>query len=198
MQGGPGARASSKVLRDTHVGDNLGCSSLNRELGLGTSAPAVRTVGVARELEELRGLQLQHLLEAAADGEQDIASLICGSALAAGDVTVTAARDALANGAGPDTHTEEGLSDVDNHAHDLSILFLLQSLADGGQHGVKPQLVDIDAALILEAVRPLSAVLVLGVLPFWPDTLFKEVVVGLECKAGNGGNIILGWTRVRT
>jgi hypothetical protein len=45
---------------------------------------------------------------------------------------------------------------------------------------VKPELVDRDAALVLELIRPLPAVLVLGILPFWSDTFLEEMVIGFE------------------
>jgi hypothetical protein len=56
---------------------------------------------------------------------------------------------------------------------------------------MEPELVNIDAPLVLEAVRPLAAVLVLGVLPLGTDTLFEEVVVGLEGKARDRRNVVL-------
>jgi hypothetical protein len=57
---------------------------------------------------------------------------------------------------------------------------------------VEPELVDRDAALVLELVRPLSAVLVLDVLPFWSDAFLKEMVVGFEGEFRYGSNVILG------
>lgn len=57
---------------------------------------------------------------------------------------------------------------------------------------MEPELVDRDAALVLELVRPLSAVLVLDVLPFWSDAFLKEMVVGFEGEFRYGSNVILG------
>ena len=56
---------------------------------------------------------------------------------------------------------------------------------------MQPQLVNIDAPLVFERVGPFPAVLVLGILPFWPYTFFEEVVVGFQSKIGTGGNVVL-------
>jgi hypothetical protein len=45
---------------------------------------------------------------------------------------------------------------------------------------MEPEFVDRDAALVLELVRPLPAVLILGILPFWSDTFLEEVVIGFK------------------
>jgi hypothetical protein len=44
----------------------------------------------------------------------------------------------------------EALAGVDHDAHDLAVALLLKRLADGGEHDVKPELVDGDGALLLE------------------------------------------------
>lgn len=149
------------------------------------------SLGVARELEHLVGGQLQDLLDAAADGHENLLALLGGPAFAAGHVTVAAVGYALADGTGPDTDTVEGLADVDDNAHDLTILLVLQRVADGGQHDMQPQLVDVDVALLLELVGPLAAVLVLGVFPLWPHAGLEEVVVGLEGEVRDRRDVVL-------
>lgn len=111
-------------------------SGLDCHLGFGTGAAAVGAVDMSRELQELTGRELQDLLEPATDGREDLLSLISRSALATGDVTIPAARNALAGCASPDTDTEKGLPDVDDHTHHLSILLTLEGLADGGKHSM--------------------------------------------------------------
>lgn len=149
------------------------------------------SLGVARELEHLVGGQLQDLLDAAADGHENLLALLGGPALAAGHVTVATVGYALADGTGPDTDTVEGLADVDDNAHDLTILLVLQRVANGGQHDVQPQLVDVDVALLLELVGPLAAVLVLGVFPLRPHAGLEEVVVGLEGEIRDRRDVVL-------
>ncbi len=56
---------------------------------------------------------------------------------------------------------------------------------------MKPELVNRNAALILELVGPLSAVLILDILPFWPNAFLEEMVVGFEGEFGDGSNVIL-------
>src|SRR3569833_3627023 len=135
-------------------------SGLDGELCFCAGAAAVLGIQVARELELLVGGQLKHLLEALTDGEQDLSRLLGAAALAAGDVAVPAVGNRLAYRASPHTDAVEGLADVDDHAHDLAVLFLLERLADGREHRVQPELVDADAPLVLERVRPLATVLV--------------------------------------
>ena len=151
----------------------------------------MNTIGVARELEDHGCRKLHDLLEAAADGHQDVLALICGPALSSSNIAVSTTGNALAYGAGPDADTEEGLADVDDDTHDFSIFLVLQGLADGGEHGVQPKLVDVDRTLLLELVRPLSTMLVLGILPFGSHTLLEEMVVGLESQLGDRSNIVL-------
>lgn len=154
-------------------------------------------VRVARELDGLVGGQLEDLLEPLADGKKYLLALLRRAALAARDVAIAAAGDALADGAGPHADAEEGFPDVDDDAHDLAVVLVLEGLADGGHHGLQPELVDVDAPLVLELVGPLAAVLVLGVLPLGPHALFEEVVVGLHGEIGNRCDIVLlKWIRV--
>lgn len=150
------------------------------------------SIRVARELEQLRGGQLEDLLGAAADSQQDLAALLRRASLSASNVGVTASGDALADGAGPDADSVEGLAYVDDDAHDLAVLLLLEGLADGCQHHVQPQLVDVDVALFLEGVRPFAAVLVLEILPLGAYTGLEEVVVGFEGQIGDGRDVVLG------
>lgn len=56
---------------------------------------------------------------------------------------------------------------------------------------MQPEFVDRNGALVLELVRPLSTVLVLGVLPLGPYALLEEVVVGLEAKFGGRRDVVL-------
>lgn len=148
-------------------------------------------VGVAGELDALVRRQLEDILEPLADGEEDLLALLRRSALATGDIAIAAAGDALADGAGPDANAEEGLSHVDDDAHDLAVVLVLEGLADGGHHGLQPQLVDVDAAFVFKLVGPLAAVLVLGVLPLGPHALLEEVIVRLHSEVGYRGDVVL-------
>jgi hypothetical protein len=47
---------------------------------------------------------------------------------------------------------------------------------------MQPDLVNVDTALLLELVRPLATVLVLGILPLGAHALLEEVVIGLESE----------------
>lgn len=168
---------------------------LGGELGLGTRATTMRSIRVARELDELLGGQLQDLLEALANLEQDTLTLLRSAALATGDVAITPVRDGLANGAGPDTDTEEGLADVDDDTHDLAIVLILQHLADGRHHRVQPDVIDIDVALLLERIGPFAAVLILRVFPLRSDALLEKVVVGFESEVRDGSDVVLARKR---
>jgi hypothetical protein len=44
---------------------------------------------------------------------------------------------------------------------------------------MKPDVVNCDAALVLELVRPFSTVFILDILPFWSYSFFEEMIVGL-------------------
>lgn len=163
----------------------------NNVLSLCPRATGVRTVRVSRELNLLRSRQLQDLLEATADGQEGLLALLGIAALAASNIAITTPRDALANGTGPDTHTVEGLADVDDDSHDLAVLLILQGLANSAHHDLQPEAVDIDAALVLVLVGPLATVLVLRVLPLGPDAGLEQVVVGLEGELGDMCNVVL-------
>lgn len=56
---------------------------------------------------------------------------------------------------------------------------------------MKPHVVDRNAALVLELVRPFATVFILDILPFWSYSFFEEMVVGLQSKLRGGGNIVL-------
>ena len=164
---------------------------LDGELGLSTGASGVGAVGVSGELNDLVRWQHQNLLESAADVLKDLLSLLRRSALSSGNISLATSWNALSDGAGPDTDTVESLADVDHNTHDLSIVLVLQSLTDGGEHDVEPDVVDWDAALVLELIGPLATVLVLNILPLWSDALLKHVVVGLQGEIGGCGNVVL-------
>src|SRR5690348_6904263 len=78
---------------------------LDHHLCLCACATAVGAVGMTRELEHLVGRQTEDTLEATANRHQDLLALLGRPALAAGDVTVPAAGNVSARGAGPDTDT---------------------------------------------------------------------------------------------
>lgn len=165
---------------------------LDRDLSLGPSTTSMRSLGVARELEHLVVRQLKNLLDTTADVDENFLALLRGPALSTGHIAIAATRNALADGTGPDTDTVEGLADVDDHAHDLTVLLLLHGVTNGSQHDVHPQVIDVDAALLLELVGPLAAVLVLGVFPFGSYAGLEEVVIGLEGEVGDGCDVVLG------
>ena len=56
---------------------------------------------------------------------------------------------------------------------------------------MEPEGVDVDGSLVFEGVGPFTAVLVLGVFPFWSDALFEEVVVGFETEVAAGCDVVL-------
>lgn len=165
--------------------------TLDNVLGLGPCASGVSTVGVTRELDLLGGRQFQNLLESTADIHQNVLTLLIATTLAAGHVTIASAWNALSYGASPDTDSEERLSDVDNNTHDLTVVLVLESLANSGHHNLEPETVDVDVSLVLVLVGPLATVLVLGVLPLGADTGLEQMVVGLEREFRNGGNVVL-------
>ena len=149
------------------------------------------TVGVSRELNLLCRRQLENLLESAADRQENLLTLLTTAALTTSNIAFTSAGDALSDGTSPDTNSEEGLSDVDNYTHDLAIVLVLKSLANSGHHDLEPKAVDIDVSLILVLVRPLAAMLVLGVLPLGADAALEEVVVRLLGELGGRGDVVL-------
>ena len=180
---------------------------LNGELGLGTGASAVSSIGVTTELEDLVVWQLEDSLELLSNVGEDLATLLWCSALATGSISIATAWNALANCSGPYTDTVESLSYVDDNTHDFSIILGLESLSNGREKHVEPDLVDWDTSLVLELVGPLSTVLVLfdlsaplprygccfsylSILPLWSYTLLEQMVVGLQSKLGCWCNVV--------
>lgn len=81
---------------------------------------------MSRELDHIRLLETENLLEPTPDCLEDILALRgCAGALVA--------LDALADGAGPQADSVEALAHVDHHAHDFVVGVLLEGLADGGE-----------------------------------------------------------------
>lgn len=56
---------------------------------------------------------------------------------------------------------------------------------------MKPDIVDWDAALVLELVRPFATVLILDVFPFWSHALLEKMVIGFERKLRGWSDVIL-------
>jgi hypothetical protein len=146
---------------------------------------------VSRELDSFSSRQLQNLLEFFADIHENLLAFLRRSTLSACNVAVSATRNAFADCASPNTNTVKTFSDVNNYTHKLPVVFILESLANSCKHDVEPKLVDRDASLVLELVRPLSAVLVLDILPFWADAFLKEMVVGFKGEFRDGSDIVL-------
>ena len=159
-------------------------NTLDGELGLRPAAARRSRVRVSRELDLFLTSQTEHILEALADTLQPLAALL-GSVIAA-----ALALRSVAGSARPQTDTPEALADVDDHAHDFVLVFLLELLADTGQHHVEPGLV-VGLAAALEGVGPAAAELVLLVFPLWAHTLLEEMVVGFLCELGGGGDVVL-------
>lgn len=149
-------------------------------LRLGSRAASMGTVRVARELDLLAVGKLQDLFETAANTQENIFSLFIRTTLTASDIAVSAARDALTNSTSPDTDTVESLADVDNNAHNLTVVLLLQGLTDSGHDNLKPKTVDVDIALVLVLVGPLASVLVLRIFPLGAHTGLKKMIIGLN------------------
>lgn len=158
---------------------------LHAELGLRTGASGVGSVGVTRELDGVILLELERLLEPLSDLEQNLLALLLGPALAA------LTRDGAANSACPQTDTVEASPNVDDDTHDLVVILVLEILADGSEHDVEPERIDVDDLLVLELEGPLATVLVLRIFPLGSYALLEEVVVGLEREVGCGGNVVL-------
>jgi hypothetical protein len=137
---------------------------------------------VSRELDSLIILELQGLLEPLADLVQHLATLLNRPALGLVGLAYTSC---------PETDTVEATPNVDNDAHHLVIFLILKVLADGCEHNVEPERIDVDCLLVLELEGPLATVLVLAIFPFGADALFEEMVVGLECQVGRWCDVVL-------
>jgi hypothetical protein len=142
-------------------------------------------IRVTRELYRVILLELEGLLEPLANLEESLLALLRGPGLA------LLAGDGAANCPCPETDTVEASPNVDHHTHDLVVVLILEVLANGCEHDVQPERVDVDGLLVLELERPLAAVLVLRIFPLGPYTLLEEVVVGLERKIRGGGDVVL-------
>ena len=151
----------------------------------------MRSINVTREFNRIALLQRQHILKAPPNLHQDILALLRAPALATSRVAIAATGERLTRALRPQTDTVEALAHVDDHAHDLAVVLVLERLADGGQHDVQPQVVDVDQLLVAEGVGPFAAVLVVGVLPLGADAGFEEVVVGLLGELLGGRDVVL-------
>lgn len=141
-------------------------------------------IRVSGEFHNVGFLETENILEPIADGLQDL--------LALGGVTGDlVSRSTLANSPCPQTDTVEALTDVHNNTHDLVVIIVLEGLTNRSQLSVQPQVIDRDGALVLERVRPLATVLVMGVFPLWPDALLEKVVVCLETQFGGRCDVVL-------
>ena len=153
-------------------------------------------IRVTRELNHLTGGELEGILEALADVHENLLTLLLRSALASGHIAISTVRDGATDGASPDADSVEGLANVDDDTHDLAILLFLESLTNSTQHSVQPEIINVDAALVLEAVGPLAAMLVLGVLPLGANTLLEQVVVGFHSKLRDRSDVVLSMKRI--
>lgn len=161
----------------THQGNTVKGNRSDDKLGLGAGTAGMSSVRVAREFDLVVVLELQSLLEALANLGERLLCLFRGLA--------------LADRACPKTDTVKPSPHVDDDAHDLVIILVLEVLTDSREHDVEPQSVDVDGLLVLELEGPLAAVLVLRVLPLGSHTLLEEVIVGLERQFRCGGNVVL-------
>jgi hypothetical protein len=135
---------------------------------------------MSRELYLLILRQHQGLLEVPTNLHEHI--------LSGGICLTTFAR---ASGASPKTDAVEALAHVDNYALHFAVLFVLEGLADGGEHDVQPDGVDVNGLLVAVLEGPFAAVFVLGVFPFGTDAGFEEVVVGLLGKLRGWRDVVL-------
>lgn len=157
---------------------------LDGVLGLGPGTTAVGAIRVSGKFHNIGFLETEDILETTTDGLQDILALGRGT-------SGLVSRNTLANSPCPQTNTVEALADVHNNTHDLVVIIILESLANRSQLSVQPQVVDRYGALVLERVRPLATVLVLGIFPLWPDALLEKVVVCLEAQFGGRCDVVL-------
>lgn len=159
-------------------------SALDRVLGLSPRAATVRTVSVARELHNISLFETEDFLEATTDGLEHFLALGRRAA-------VLVSGDALADGPRPQADTVEALAHVHDDTHHLVVTIVLEGLANGGQLGVEPEIVDRYGALVFERVGPLATVLVLGVFPLGTDALLEEMVVGFQAQFRGRCDVVL-------
>jgi hypothetical protein len=153
-------------------------AELDNKLRLGPRTARMRAIGVTTKLNLLILRQLQRLLELLPNLHQRLLSRAIAAL-------------ALTHRPRPQADTEEGLAHIDDDTHDFVVVVFLESFADGGQLGVEPEFVDIDAFLVFELVGPFAAVLVLRIFPFGADAAFEEVVVGFLGELRGGGDVVL-------
>jgi len=91
---------------------------LDSMLGLSPCASSMSSIGVTRELQDLCGRQLQHLLEPSTNLHQSILATT------------------LAGSSRPETNSVEALPYIDDYAHNLVVTFILECLADSCELGV--------------------------------------------------------------
>ena len=139
----------------------------------------MRRLVVTHEFDDLIVLDLQSLLETAANFLQDVLCLF-------GTATLVAW---LAGRASPKTDTVKGLAQVDNYAHDLVVAVVFELLADCGEENAQPDVVV--GFSLFEGVGPASSVLVLGVFPLGADALLEEMVVGLWREFRGRSDVVL-------
>lgn len=138
--------------------------NLDRVLRLCPSAARMRGISVAREVDIFVWRELQNLFEALTDLHQSVLA------------------PSLSGGASPQPDSVECLSDIHNDSHDFIVSFILQSFANCCKLGVEPHFVDVDRLLVLERVGPPASMLVLRILPFWPDSFLEKMVIRLVTK----------------
>jgi hypothetical protein len=164
---------------------------LASQFGLCARTTRMSRIGMAGELDDLAGFEVERILESLAHSHEDVAASLGGATFPAGCVAVATAREWLADALCPEANAVEALPHVDHNAHDFPIIFVLECLADGGEHDVQPEVVYVDGFLVFELKCPFSTVLVLEVLPFGPNTGLEEMVVGLDSEFGGWRNVVL-------
>lgn len=139
-------------------------------------------VRVAAELDLLVVLELQCLLETSADLGEGLLALLRCPALAV---------ISFADRTRPEADTVEATPHVDDNAHDLIIVLVLEVLADRSKHNMEPEGVDVNCFLVLELEGPLSSMLILNVFPLGAHALLKQVVVRFQRELGCGSDVVL-------
>lgn len=159
---------------------------LDGKLCLRPAAARVGGLGVATEFDLVIGGKLQDILKPLADLLQPLLAFLAVPALSSGRPFLWR----LARGAGPQTDTPKALANVDNDPHNLIIVLILELLADGSQHDVKPHIV-VGFVGAFKGERPAPAKFVLRILPFRTYAAFEEMVVGLLGKLRGWRDVVL-------